>query len=138
MPVTAEGGVPVHAGLHPGQRNEGAVVAETLAAVPAPPRPAGSPPVPLLADRMYDGDNWRDDLRALGYDLVCRHRKNRKRPKRQDGRKLPRLKRRRWLIERTFAWLKAYRRVAARYDRRADLYLAAVQLTCGLICLRYF
>ena len=137
MLVTAEDGVPVHAALYPAQRNEGAVVAEVMAGVPAPPR-AGRRL--LLADRMYDGDNWRDALAALpggGYELVCRHRRNRVRPKRQDGRVARRL-RRRWAVERTFAWLKAFRGVAVRHARRADLYLAAVRLTCALICLRYF
>ena len=89
---------------------------------------------------MYDGDDWRDALAALpggGYELVCRHRRNRGRPKRQDGRVARRL-RRRWRIEATFARLKAYRGVATRYARRADLYLAAVRLICGLICLRHF
>ena len=140
MLVTAEGGVPAHVALYPAQRNEGAVVAEVMAGVPAPPRPAGARRPFLLADRMYDGDNWRDALAALpggGYELVCRHRRNRVRPKRQDGRAARRLKRR-WQVERTFAWLKAYRGVATRYARRADLYLAAVRLCCAVICLRYF
>ncbi len=46
----------------------------------------------------------RAKLRAKGWDLVCPHRKGRKRTKTQDGRKLRRY-RRRWKIERTVAWL---------------------------------
>ena len=134
MLVTAEGGVPVHAALYPARRNEGAVAAEVMGGVPAPPRTGRRL---LLADRMYDGDNWRDRLAGLGYEPVCRHRKNRVRPKRRDGRVARRLRRRR-RIEATFARLKAYRGVATRYVRRAGLYLAAVRLLCGLICLRHF
>ena len=136
MLVTAEGGVPVHAAIYPGQRNEGAVVAEVMAGAPAAPRPAARRPF-LPADRMYDGDDWRDRLAGLGYELVCRHRGNRVRPVRQDGRKARRLKRR-WAVERTFAWIKACRGIATRYARRADLYLAAIRLVATLICLRYF
>ena len=137
MLVTAAGGVPVHAVLYPAPRNEGALVAEVMAGAPAPPRPAGARPVPLLADKMYDGDNWRDALLALGYDLVCPHRRNRVRPVRQDGRKLRR-HRRRWLVERTIAWLKNERRLVVRHERKAEMYLALVQLKCALICLAHF
>ena len=137
MLVAGEGGLPVHAALYPSQRNEGAIAAEVMAGVPAPPREPNAKLVPLLADKMYDGDNWRDDLLGLGYDLVCPHRKNRVRPKRQDGRKLRRYKRR-WKIERTFAWIKAERRLCLRHERKPELFLGLVQLTCALVCLRHF
>jgi transposase len=42
----------------------------------------------------------------------------------------------RWTIERTNAWLHNYRRVATRWERRPELYLAFVQLACSLIICR--
>lgn len=135
--LVAAGGVPVHAELHEAQRNEGALVAGVMGRTEVPPRRPNARPVPLLADRMYDGDNWRDALWRLGYDLVCPHRCNRVRPVRQDGRKLRR-HRRRWAIERTFAWLKAERRLCVRHERKPELFLALVQLKCALICLAHF
>jgi transposase len=42
----------------------------------------------------------------------------------------------RWTIERTNAWLHNYRRVATRWERRPDLYLAFVRLACSLIICR--
>ena len=135
--LVAAAGVPVHAELHEAQRNEGALVAGVMGRVAAPPRHPNARPVPLLADRMYDGDDWRDALLALGYDLVCPHRRNRVRPVRQDGRKLRR-HRRRWAVERTFAWLKAERRLATRHERRPELYLALFQLKCALLRLARF
>lgn len=36
--------------------------------------------------------------------------------------------------ERTFAWLNRLRRLAIRYERRADLYHAFTALGCSLIC----
>ena len=35
-----------------------------------------------------------------------------------------RLGRSRWIVERTLAWLTRFRRLASRYERRADLHLA--------------
>jgi transposase len=39
-------------------------------------------------------------------------------------------------IERTKAWILAYRRLAIRFDRQAASVLAFLHLACALICLR--
>ena len=44
--------------------------------------------------------------------MIAPHRKNRKKKKTQDGRKLRRYKRR-WKIERLFAWLQNFRRLGS-------------------------
>jgi transposase len=44
------------------------------------------------------------------------------------------LGRRRWLVERTFAWLNQFRRLRVRYDKRADIHEAFLLLGCALIC----
>jgi hypothetical protein len=74
-------------------------------------------PVSLLADKAFDGDPWRARLLAFGFDLVRPRRRNRSRPPAQDGRKLRR-HRRRWLVERMFAWLKSFQRLQIRHERR--------------------
>ena len=43
--------------------------------------------------------------------------------------------RHRWVIERTLAWLNRFRRLASRYERRADIHEAFTLLGCALICL---
>lgn len=48
-----------------------------------------------------------------------------------------RLGRRRWVVERTFAHLKKMRRLAVRYDRRADIYLAFFTLGCALLAFNH-
>ncbi len=68
--------------------------------------------------------------------MIASYRKNRKKPKTQDGRKLRRYKRR-WKVERLVAWLGNFRRSAVRYERRAENYLGFVQLGCVVILLRY-
>ena len=57
-------------------------------------------------------------------------------PKTQDSHKLRRYKRR-WKIERLFAWLGNFRRLVVRYARRMENYLGLVRLGCIVILLRY-
>ena len=97
----------------------------------------GEEPTPVIADRAYDSDRLREDLRAKGWDLVCPHRRGRVRPKTQDGRKLRRY-RRRWKIERTISWLHKFRRLVVRYEHYSSVYHGFVQLACILPCLRRY
>lgn len=69
--------------------------------------------------------------------MIAPHRRKRKRPKTQDGRSLRRYKRR-WKIERLFAWLQNFRRILVRHERHAENYLGFVQLECLVILLRTF
>jgi IS4 transposase len=62
-------------------------------------------PQRLIADRANDSDPLDAEK---GIELIAPHRRNRKKAKTQDGRKLRRYKRR-WKIERLFAWLGNFR-----------------------------
>jgi transposase len=96
-----------------------------------PPRPRR-----LVCDKSYDSDGRRERLLLeRDIDLVCPRRKNRKREPRQDGRKLRRYKRR-WKVERTFAWLGNFRRLVVRYERSLKMYRAFFHVACLLITLR--
>ncbi len=80
----------------------------------------------LIGDRAYDSDGLDERLREeRGIELIARHRSNRRRPKTQDGRPLRRM-RRRWRVERLFAWLQNYRRLVTRYERHAENFLGFV------------
>lgn len=84
----------------------------------------------LIADKTYDSDPLRKRLKKQrGIDLICPHRRNRTKPKLQDGRKLRRY-RRRYIIERTFAWLGAFRRLVVRWERQITVYRAFFHLAC--------
>jgi transposase len=48
-----------------------------------------------------------------------------------------RLGRYRWVAERTLAWLHSFRRLAVRYERRADIHEAFLWLGAALICFNY-
>ena len=56
--------------------------------------------------------------------------------RRQDGRKMRRY-RRRWKVECLFAWLKRWRRICTRWERKAENDLGFVQLGCLVILLRH-
>lgn len=97
----------------------------------APPR--------LIGDKAYDSDGL--DKRLLeerGIQLIAPNipRAVRKKPP-QDGRPLRRY-RRRWKIERLFAWFHNFRKLVTRYERHPENFLAFVQLACVLILLRRF
>ncbi len=72
-----------------------------------------------------------------GIEVIAPHRKGRKKPKTQDGRKL-RPYRRRWKVERLFAWVQNFRRLVVRYEYHAENFLGMVQLGCSIILLRFF
>jgi transposase len=93
-------------------------------------------PSKLVGDRAYDSDPLDEALMAEGIEMIAPHRRNRKKAKTQDGRKLRRYKRR-WKVERLFAWLGNFRRLVVRYERRAENYLGFVHLGCIVILLRY-
>jgi transposase len=93
-------------------------------------------PSKLVGARAYDSDPLDEALMAKGIEMIAPHRRNRKEAKTQDGRKLRRYKRR-WKVERLFAWLGNFRRLVVRYERRAENYLGFVHLGCVVILLRY-
>jgi len=72
-------------------------------------------------------------LEERGIELIAPVKKNSRR--KQDGRSLRRY-RRRWKVERLFAWLKRSRRLSTRWERRADIFLGFLQLGCVLLLLR--
>lgn len=99
-------------------------------AIPALRR-GGNRPDCLLADRGYDSHGLRAALRERGIVPAIVGRRGRG----QGGARDPQLPER-WTIERTNAWLHGYRRIATRWERRAELYLALVLLACSLIACR--
>jgi transposase len=95
-------------------------------------------PDKLIGDKAYDSDPLDDRLlEDRGVEMIAPHRKGRKKPNTQDGRKLRRY-RRRWKVERLFAWLQNFRRLIVRYEYHAENFLGMVHLGCIKILLRFF
>jgi len=89
----------------------------------------------IIADKAYDSDDLRRRLLARGTELIAPNRSHRKR-KTADGRTLRRY-RRRWKVERTFAWLSNFRRLAIRWDRLFVIYRGLFHVACLLIAARH-
>jgi transposase len=99
---------------------------------------AGRPrqkPLRVIADKAYDSDPLRERLARRGIELIAPHRSNRKKPATRDGRALRRYNRR-WIVERTNAWLGNFRRLVVRYDRSLTIYGAFFHIACFMIVLR--
>lgn len=103
--------------LTPGQTADIAAAEDALAMVEARPKD-------LLADKGYDADDLRFELRSHGTRPVIPWKSNRLAPGRLD-RETYRLRNR---IERMFGFLKHFRRLATRYDKTAASFLGFIHL----------
>ena len=83
----------------------------------------------LLADKAYDADHWRAWLRRRRIQPVIPNKANRKHLHAFDAKRY----RGRNVIERMFGRLKDFRRIATRYDKNANNYMAGLCLA-ALIC----
>jgi len=140
MVVVDGQGVPMGSTLASASPAEVTLAEETLETIKVPRNGRGRPkkrPLRLIADKGYDSDPLRNRLKAVKIDLIVPHRKNRTKPKKQDGRKLRRY-RKRWKVERTFAWLGNFRRLLVRHERLIVMYEAFFHLACIMIVLRQF
>ena len=94
-------------------------------------------PERLIYDRALDGDEHRRRLEARGIELICPHRKDRRRPRLQDGRPLRRYRRRR-KVERSNGRLHNFRRFATRHDWSLLSFTGSVQPACLMVVLNRF
>ena len=92
-------------------------------------------PTRLIGDKAYDSDPLDAHLaEERGVEMIAPHTGRRKSIT-QDGRPLRRY-RRRWKIERLFAWLQNFRRLVVRYEYHLLNFLGMIQLACIVILLR--
>ena len=129
MAVADRHGLPVAVDVASASPAEVKLVISTLEARFLPDLPER-----LIGDKAYDSDPLAAQLAEGDVELIAPHRSNRK-VKTQDGRPLRRY-RRRWKIERLFAWLYNYRRLVNRWEYDVVNFLGFVQLGCIVILLR--
>ncbi|GAA5482003.1 IS5 family transposase IS427 [Haloferula sargassicola] len=80
--------------------------------------------VVVLGDRGYDDDTLRTHIKAGGGVALIPGKANRK----EEPFYIPQIGRERRVVENFFARIKRYRRVNTRYDRRAETFMAFVNL----------
>ncbi len=129
MAVADRHGLPVAVNVASASPAEVKLVISTLEARFLPELPER-----LIGDKAYDSDPLAAQLAEGDVELIAPHRSNRK-VKTQDGRPLRRY-RRRWKIERLFAWLYNFRRLVTRWEHDVVNFLSFVQLGCIVILLR--
>ena len=130
MAVADRHGLPVAVCVESATPHEVKLATATLVQMIVPDAPQN-----LIGDNAYDSDKLDAELRQYGIELIAPHRCNR-RNKTQDLRRMRRY-RRRWKIERLFAWLQNFRRLVVRYERYAENFLGMLHLGCCLILLRH-
>ena len=86
----------------------------------------------LCLDKAFDGAPSEATAKVFGYEPHIRRIGEEK----KDGRGGKTRKARRWVVERTIAWLNRCRGILVRYEKKAENYLAAVQLACALLWYR--
>ncbi len=83
-------------------------------------------PERLIGDKAYDSDKLDERLKEqYGIEMIAPNRRNR--GKTQDRRKLRRYKKR-WKVERLFAWMHNFRRLVTRWEYHIENFLGFVQL----------
>jgi transposase len=140
MLVVDDRGTPIGFHLESAQRAEIRLADHTLRSIRVPRR-RGRPrtrPATLTADRGYDCRLFRERLRQRGI-VPCIPEKHRPaHSRRRRGRPLKDRSAeyaRRWIVERSFAWLGTFRRLVVRWEWHATIYQAFFTLALALLCL---
>ena len=123
-------------GLPVALRTESASPAEVkLVAATLDKRILPEVPQRLIGDKAYDSDGLDHQLaQNYGVEMIAPNRGGRRRT--QDGRPLRRY-RRRWKVERLFAWLFNFRRLVVRYEYHPENFEGFLHLGAVIILLRY-
>ena len=123
-------GIPLAWTVTGGNRNDVTQLIPLVERVPPVRGKVGRPrrrPERVTADRGYDHDKYRRELRRRGVGSEIARRQT------EHGSGLGRV---RWVVERTFAHLHHFKRLLVRYDRRHEIHEAFLAIGCCLICFR--
>ena len=128
--ITEAHGIPLQASLTGGNRNDVTQLMPLIQDIPPVRGRRGRPrrrPDTVYADRAYDHDKYRKQVRAVGVTPVIARRGT------GHGSGLGQY---RWVVEQTFALLHWFRRLRIRWEIRDDIHEAFLRLVCAIICLR--
>jgi len=81
----------------------------------------------LYADKGYDGEPVREEIRIRGYvPRVARKKRRAGRPPEN----------RRWVVEAAHSWFNRSRKLLVRYEKLSESYEALLRLAAAIICWR--
>lgn len=128
--LTDAGGLPLAAGISAANVNDTVTLPALVRAIPAVRSrrgPCRRRPAKLHDDKGYDSAANRRFLRGRG--IIPRIA-------RKGVESAEKLGRHRYKIERTFAWLGNYRRLAQRWERSTLNFKGFLALVCAMVCYR--
>ena len=108
----------------PGEAGETPELPNLLSQIPLSQHLKSKRPKALAADKAYSAKATRESLKRKGIKPVIPKRKNEK----HKGRFAKCLYRKRNILERVIGWLKECRRIATRYEKNVENYLALIQI----------
>jgi len=128
--IVDRGGVPLEIRITRANRNDVLEIIPLVVNVPSiggkPGHPIQKPKV-VQADRAYHSKAVDALLQWLGIQpLIAQHRA-------PHGSGLGKT---RWVVERTISWIRGFRRLRVRFDRRSEIYHAWNSLAAAVICWR--
>ncbi len=102
------------------------------------PQPTPEQPQHLCLDAGYDNPTGRAAVAAHGYVGHIRPAQPQQRAAEAAAlaRGQPRRPARRWVVERTLAWLSRWRGLLVRWDHKVSNYRGCLQLACALLWFR--
>jgi putative transposase len=126
--LTDGAGIPLAVAIDGANRHDMKLVAATLdGMVVARPMPEETGAQHLCLDAGYDYAAVRAAVAERGYDAHIRSRGEERTAKEVN----PNWRARRWVVERTYSWINRSRRLLVRWEKKAENYLAFVQLACA-------
>jgi putative transposase len=129
--LTDGNGIPSAVVVDGANRNDDKLLAATLDGIVVA-RPASGDEEEssehLCLDAGYDSEAAREEAELRGYEAHIRPRDEKQR---EDEKHHPGAKARRWVVERTHSWLNRCRRPLVRWEKKAENYLAFVELACA-------
>ena len=132
MIVEADGG-PLGVALAGANVHDTKLLEQTIEAIVVDrPQPTTAAKQHLCLDKAYDNPTGHATAQEQDYTPHIRRIGQEK----MDEKKRKRLPARRWVVERTLAWMSKCRAILVRYAKKSCNYLGLIQLCCGLLWYR--
>lgn len=130
MAIADRDGLPISISIADGSRHDVALTDQALDEAHVDYLPPN-----LVGDKAWDSRKHQKMLKEeQDIELIAPLKSNSRR--KQDGRRMKRYKRR-WKVERLFAWLQNFRRLVVRWERKSENFLGFLHLGCIVILLRH-
>ena len=131
--MTEGHGLPIGLAVDGANRNDFKMMQATLESMAVErPQPTAEQGQRLCLDKGYDYAEVREILGQWGYTAHIRTRGE----EAHDKACIPGYRARRWVVERTHAWMNRFRRLLIRWEKKVENYLGMLHFACAFICFR--